>query len=277
MENNSILTHKEMLVINKKLNNKKLSQQDSNCLSRFVRPKLRKISQIDSEYLLKRLSYNPKSRATEEKIRKIILANSNHVQAIILFGSAVQTNYSDYNDIDILVVTQDNLYNNKEKYKKIKEIKSILQEAGITADIQIYSKKTINSSCLHNPTLIYQLNDCKLIYGDINFPKGKKKISNAELHMKLDWSDIYDSNPRGNEIYKALRNTILVRLLLNKIVDNQKLQESLNDELGKNLIERLKNNQETKTDRKIALIYLKDLIKKTREEIKGGLWESIEL
>ena len=95
--------------------------------------------------------------------------------------------------------------------------------------------------------------------------------------MKLDWSDIEDIEPEGIDIYKALRNVILVRLILNKIVDNRKLKESLNDEIGKNLIEKLRNNQESKIERKIALNYLKELSEKTRKEIKGDLWEKIEL
>ena len=95
--------------------------------------------------------------------------------------------------------------------------------------------------------------------------------------MKLDWSDLYNPRPSGQEIYSALRNTVLVRLLLNKIVDNRKLKESLYEELGKNLIERLKNNQESKLDRKIALAFLKDLIEDTRNQIGVELWEKREL
>ena len=69
----------------------------------------------------------------------------------------------------------------------------------------------------------------------------------------------------------------MVRLLLNKVIDNKKLKESLYEELSKNLIERLKNNQQSKEEKRYALNYLKNLIEDTRKQIKGGLWEKIEL
>ena len=55
------------------------------------------------------------------------------------------------------------------------------------------------------------------------------------------------------------------------------LKESLNEEIGKNLLERLKNNQESKVDRKIALSYLNTLLEQTEKEIGNELWEKLEL
>ena len=103
---NPILTAREMEVINKKLNNKRLTQLDSNILTRAIRPKLRQIMNIEADYLLKRLSYNPRYRVIENKIKNIILSNITKVEAIILMGSAVQTSYNEYNDIDIIVITK---------------------------------------------------------------------------------------------------------------------------------------------------------------------------
>lgn len=272
-----ILTNKEKKIIEKKLSNKKLTQIESNRLSKSIRPKLREISLIDSKYLINQLEYSQKVKAIEKRIIKVINNNLEQVNSIILYGSAIQNNYHIYNDIDIIIVTKKQLYIKKrEKWKKIQELKKILKKYSINADIQIYPKKAFLYNSARNPDLIYQLNDYKMIYGKIKLPK-KKEIYNADLHMKLDWSDIYDNRPEGNEIYHALRNTVLVSLLLNKIIDNRKLKESLYEELGKNLIDRLKNNKESKLDRKIALSYLNELIKKTRKEIKGGLWEKIEL
>ncbi len=272
-----IWTPRELQVIRKKISKAKLTQQDSNYLSRYVRPKLKEINSIEAGELLDKLEYNQKAISIENKIKEIILKEIKETDSIILYGSAVQNNYKNYNDIDIIIATKRKIYNTKkEKWKKISELKDILKKYGIIADIQIYSKKALEYNSTRNPDLIYQLEDYKIIYGNLKIPN-KIEIYNADLHMKLDWSKIYDTRPRGNEIYKALRNTILVRLLLNKIVDNKKLKESLYEELGKNLIERLKNNEESKLDRKIALAYLKNLIKKTRDEIKGGLWEKIEL
>ena len=73
MEENKILTKKAIEVINKKLNNRKLTQQDSNYLSRFVRPKLRDITSINANELLKKLEYNPKAISIEKNIKKSII------------------------------------------------------------------------------------------------------------------------------------------------------------------------------------------------------------
>jgi predicted nucleotidyltransferase len=273
-----ILTRKEIEVINKKLLGKKLSQQDSNYLSRYVRPKLREISSIDAKTLLGKLQYSQKSISIENRIKTIILKCLENVSAVILYGSAIQNNYSDYNDIDILIVIKSKIFRNLgDKAKKTKELKKELDKSGINSDIEIYDKKTIKNACLHNPSLIYQLKDHKVIYGQLKLPDKKKEVYNIDLKMKLDWSDIEDIEPEGIDIYKALRNIILVRLILNKIVDNNKLKESLNDEIGKNLIEKLKNNKESKIEKRLALNYLKELSEITRKEIKGGLWEKIEL
>ena len=141
--------------------------------------------------------------------------------------------------------------------------------------VNFISDKTIEKNYSHSPSLIYQLKDKKIIYGKLNL-KNKIELYNIDLKMKLDWSNLED-NPEGIEIYKALRNVILVRLLLNKIVDNRKLKESLNEEIGKNLLERLKNNKESNIDRKIALSCLNTLLEQTEKEIGDELWEKVKL
>ncbi len=273
MIKSNIFTKKELEVIDKKMKNKKLTQVDSNYLTKFIRPKLKEISSIDSKFLLDKMEYNQKIKSIERKSREVILRSVKDVQAIVIYGSAIQTNYKEYNDIDILVVTK-NRISIKEKYKKIIEIKRILSKYQIKADIELYDKKTIEKSYSHSPSLIYQLKDKKIIYGRLNLKK--IELYNIDLKMKLDWSNLED-NPEGIEIYKALRNVILVRLLLNKIVDNRKLRESLNEEIGKNLLERLKNNQESNADKKIALSYLNTLLEQTEKYIGDELWEKIEL
>jgi len=275
MIKSNIFTKKELEVIDKKMKNKKLTQVDSNYLTRFIRPKLKEITLIDSKFLLDKMEYNQKIKSIEGKARKIILRSIKDVQAIVIYGSAIQTNYKEYNDIDILIVTKNKISPIKEKYRKIIEIKKILSKYHIKADIGIYDKKTIEKNYSHSPSLIYQLKDKKIIYGKLNL-KNKIELYNIDLKMKLDWSNLED-NPEGIEIYKALRNVILVRLLLNKIVDNRKLRESLNEEIGKNLLERLKNNQESNVDKKIALSYLNTLLEQTEKEIGDELWEKIEL
>lgn len=271
-----ILTIKERKIIEKRLSNKKLSQIERNRLSRAIRPKLREISLIDSKNILKKIEYNPKIISIENKIISVIKSNIEQVDSIILYGSAIQTNYHEYNDIDIMIVTKSKIYKNEiNKYKKIKEIKDILKNNSIISDIEIISKENLIKSYKNSPTLIYELKDSKIIYGKIKIPN-KIEIYNIDLQMKLDWSEIL-TRQTGKEIYNALRNTILVRLLLNKIIDNSKLKQSLYDELGKNLIEKLKNNKQSNEELKYSISYLKKLIEDTRKQIKGDLWEKIEL
>jgi predicted nucleotidyltransferase len=270
-----IFTEREIEVINKKLKGKKLNQTDSNYIYRFIRPKLKEILTIDAKSILDKMEYNQKIESIEKKIKKIVIEYVEDVYSITLFGSAIQNNYKDYRDIDILIITKKKIYPKiKAKYSKIKELKSILQKQKINADIQIYDKKTIEENYPHSPTLIYQLKDSKAIYGKLKLPD-KIQLHNIDLKMKLDWSNIDGLQPLGEDIYKALRNVILVRLLLNKIVDNKRLKESLDDEVGKNLIEKLKNNQESIIEKRLALNFLKELSEKTRSELKGDLWAKI--
>lgn len=280
MINLNLLTANENRVLNRKLNHKKLTQVEANYLSRAIRPKLKKLEelkQIDLQSLLQKIQYNQKGRAIEVKIKSLIEKSISNLDSIILFGSAIQTNYYSYNDIDVLVIVKDKIWNKeKEKYALIKIIKEKAKDLGLSLDIQILDRKTFYSEYSSSPDLIYQLKDCKIIYGNIQIPK-KISLSKLDLQMKLDWSDTNEITPTGIDIYKALRNTILVRLLFNKVIDNQKLKQELYDEAGKNLIDKLKNGNASNAERKIALSYLNELSRKIREEIMGAQWEKIEL
>lgn len=278
MIKSNIFTRKELEVMNKKLANKQLTQVDSNYLSKFIRPKLREIASLNPKMLLDKIEYNQKIEAIEQRIIKKILTNVKKVSAIILYGSAIQTNYKEYNDIDILIAIKDKVYTNlKEKSQKIKELKEKLKQEDIEADIQIYDKKSIEYGSTHNPTLIYELKDCKIIYGDIKLFNGKKEIYTIDLLKKLDLSDVRETYLQSIELYYALRNIIAINLILKHIVDNHKLKVLLNEEIGKNLVEKLRNNTASKEDKKIALIYLTSLLNSTRAEIRGQPWEKIEL
>lgn len=264
-----ILTAHEIEVMNKKLSGAKINQQDSNYLSKYVRPKLKEIKTINAELLLERLEYNQKAIAIENKLKKIILETINNIDAIIIYGSAIQTNYTDYKDIDVLIVLKNKLYKTlKEESVLINEIK---KKSGLNLDIRIITKKDLLEQYPHNPSLIYQLKDSKIIYGKIKMPQ-KIELYNINLKMKLDWT-IIEEAPKGIELYKALRNVLLIRLLLNKIIDNTKLQEAINEEIGKKLKERIINNKESSEERKLIKYYLKKLIKDTEEKLEGNLWE----
>ena len=276
----NLLTPNENKVLNKKLRNQRLTQIEANYLSRAIRPKLRKLeelNQIDISLIMQRIAYNQKGRAIELKIKNIMQKLINNLDSVIIYGSAIQTNYYSYRDIDVLIITKNKSWDKeKEKYALIKIIKEKAKDLGLILDIQIIARKTFNLDYSSSPDLIYQLKDCKIIYGNIKIPK-KINISKLDLKMKLDWSDIKEVNPSGIEIYKAIRNALLVRLLFNKIIDNQKLRENLYEELGRILIDRLKNDKVSSIERKIALKYLNALSKKIREDIGASTWEKIEL
>ena len=222
---------------------------------------------MNPQELLLKIKYNQKAISIERKIENIILKKIKAIKAIILYGSAIQTNYSEYKDIDILIITKNKVWKNqKEKYNLIKSLK----DNALNLDIQIITEKEFYLQYPHNPSLIYQLKDRKVIYGKINLPK-KIELYNIDLKMKLDWSDVQDNSPQG--IYKSLRNAILVELLLKRIVDNKVLQMEMERKIGKKTIDNLKNNKASIEEKKLAKFRLKNLIKKLENDLKGEIWE----
>lgn len=272
-----ILTLREMRIIKKKINSRSLTQNESNILSKSIRPKLKEISRINSTELLNKLEYNQKAMPIKSKIKKIILEGIPQVDSIILCGSAAQNNYKNYNDIDIIIATKKQLTKSqKKKREMIKNIENAGKEKNLNLDVQIYSKKSILNQYAKNPSLIYQLKDSQIIYGKLKIPN-KISLSNLDLRMKLDWSDSLNVNSKANEIYYAIRNAMLVFLLMNKEVDNYKLKINLVNLIGEVLIKKLRNNQASKSEKKLALSYLNLIINHLETELKNSKWEKIEI
>jgi len=273
MISQSILTKTEQIVIDKKLNNEKLTKQDSYYLAVSIRPKLKQMEKLIKKNILKRIEYNQKAKSIENEIKKLVLEEIDNVKAIILYGSAIQTNYSEYKDIDLLIVTKNKTWHNKwEKLDIIKRIEN--KSKNLNLDIQIIDSKTLKTIYPSNISLIYQIKDSKTIYGKLEIPK-KIKLPKINLKMKLDWSELDSTNPPGDEIYNRIRNTLLVKLILNKIVDNFYLSNYLTEELGKNLITKLKNDNASSIEKKFAINYLKEINNETSKEIDRGQWEKI--
>jgi predicted nucleotidyltransferase len=270
----NIITIREKEIIEKKLRGIQLTQNESNILSKYIRPKLKEISRIDSEEILKKIEYNQKARPLENKIKKIILKHIPNVASIIICGSAIQSNYQKYNDIDLIVAVKKPI-NKEEKRKILNNIEIVEKQECINLDIQIYSKDAIISQYPHNPSLIYQLKDSKIIYGKLDIPK-KISLSPLDLRMKLDWSEA-DNNSKPEEIYYAIRNSLLVLLLMHKKVDNYELKNNMINSLGENIIEKLRNNLVSKSEKKLALSYLKMLVYSLESELKNAKWEKIEI
>lgn len=269
-----VLTDKEIEIIRKKTANEKITQYESNRLSKSIRPKLRQMVEIDAKNILEFISYKPKVKAIENNIKNCILNNINSIDSITLFGSAIITNYLSYNDIDLLIIVKNKFWKNLGgKYDEIIKLKEILKAKRIKADIEIYEKEDFIQSYPSNPSLIYQLKDKKTIYGRLNLPS-EIYLSPLELRMKLDYS-IIEKNARGNEIYKAIRNLALINLILKKIIDNKRLNEDMSNELGINLINSLKLNRESKMQREMARIYLTEMVRRTIGKLKEAKWEKI--
>ncbi|MEK6818661.1 MAG: nucleotidyltransferase domain-containing protein [Nanoarchaeota archaeon] len=275
-ETSKIFTKGELKVMNKRLRNERLTQQDSNYLSKFIRPKLREIRGTNADYLLNGLEYNQKALSIENKIREELMKKIKEVDSITLYGSVVQNNYKKYNDIDILVLVNKKFWNKLgEKYRTILEIKKMLKKRSIRVDLEIYYKNDFERAYFSSPSLIYQLKDRKTIYGNLDL-SNKFEISKIDLRMKADYS-IIEEDSSSLEIYKAIRNIILIRLILMKVVDNNELYKTINEELGGNLVMRLKENRASSIDRKIAIMHLHNLLKLTLKYLEKQKWEKIKL
>ena len=268
-----ILTDRENSIITKKIKGLSLTQNESNILSKTIRPKLIEIRSIDANSLLTKIEYNQKARAIENKIKILIKETIPKVGTIILCGSAIQTNYKEYNDIDVIIATK-NMIDKKEKYDLIDKIRKSAKKYGVTLDIQIYAKDSIIKQYSYSPSLIYQLKDSKVIYGKIKLPT-KINLSRLDLMMKLDWSDISSVYSEGKEIYQDIRNAMLVLLLMNKKIDNIELKNSLINILGADLVNRLKTNTASKSEKKIAFSYLRLFVNYLEKELKNPKWEKI--
>ena len=277
MLENKIFTQKAIEIINKRLRNEKLTQQDSNYLSRFVRPKLRGIVSINAEALLNKLEYNPKALSIERKIKDIILNNIPEVNLIIICGSAVQTSYKEYNDIDVIVATKSIVTRSlKKKSELIEKIKGFGKKENINLDIQIYAKDSILAQYSSNPSLIYQLKDSKIIYGKLKLPS-RISLSSLNLKMKLDWSEGLTIYSEASEIYYAIRNAMIVLLLMNKKIDNYQLRQNLINLLGFDLFVNLRNNRASEIEKKLVLNYLNSLTNYLEIKLNKPKWEKIEL
>lgn len=269
-----LLTQREITTINKKLGNKKLTQQDSNYLSRFVRPKLKEMAQLDAELLLNQLKYNQRAISIEKKIISLILKNIKFVSSITIYGSAIYTNYTDYKDIDVLVVVKKTSWN--KLGEKLLLAKKIEKASNLKLDIKIYTEDFIYHSYQNNISLIYELASSKTIYGIIKHPK-KVLISPLYLRMQADYSvmvldniaELGLTNISARDIYSAIRNLQIIKLIMYKIVDNCRLNKLMYEDLGKNILTQLRSNNASLKVKEIAHIYLEELYMETMKKIEN--------
>ncbi|MBI4454091.1 nucleotidyltransferase domain-containing protein [Candidatus Woesearchaeota archaeon] len=269
-----LLTNREIIAINKKLGNKKLTQQDSNYLSRFVRPKLKEIAQLDAELLLNQLEYNQQAISIEKKIISLILKNITSVSSITIYGSAIYTNYTGYKDIDVLVVVKNPSWN--KLGEKLLMEKKIEKTSKLKLDIKIYTEDFIYHSYSNNISLIYELASSKTIYGIIKHPK-KVLISPLYLRMQADYSvmvldniaEIGLTHISARDIYSAIRNLLIIKLISYKVVDNCRLNKVMYEDLGKNILAKLRSNNASLKVKEIAHLYLEELYMEIMKKIEN--------
>jgi len=83
------------------------------------------------------------------------------VEVVVVYGSAVQTNYKEYNDIDVLVITKKKVWKNSaERYNLISSVVRSGEKIGLSLDIQIVDKKSfVIKGMTYAPTKVGQSPD----------------------------------------------------------------------------------------------------------------------
>lgn len=260
-----ILSPKEIQTLIKRLKNKPITQTESNYLSRSIRPKLQAAEQAASLNLLPKINYKRKKyQRSDIYLKKQILnaAPKNmrpDIEAIILYGSYLENNRTDYNDIDILIVL------NKKTWKNLKE-KSLLKEkieknTNIPVDITLLTSKELKESLPYNPILQNQLQTHKLLHGKIKLSKITKinkpylyKLS-GEIEAIKELSD--SMSPR--QLYYGIRTALAILFFLQKTLNNKKIIQEIKQNIGEKTFNGLKQDTLTKLQKQIVLLYLNHL------------------
>ncbi len=267
-----ILSNKEIEVVLKRLNNKHITQTESNYLSRSIRPKLKSAEFAASTKLLSLLDYRRKKYEREDSLlrKKIISALQyiNNVKTVIVFGSYVRNNHANYRDIDIMVVVNKKIWKSLiEKNKLEKNIEKIID---IKTDVNLLIYRELINMFPYSPLLQTELEDHKLIYGDIKLKK-KIIVDKPYLYRKLletEYVIELGKKIKPRYIYNAIRNCLSTELFLKNIVDNKLIIKTIENNIGKLTSENLLSNKTNLVQRDIALRYLKYLYKKLIKELK---------
>src|SRR3989338_4507332 len=268
-----ILSNKEIEAVLKRLDNKHITQTESNYLSRSVRPKLMSAEFAASAGLLSLLGYRRKKyerndRLLMEKIVKSVGNIIKNVQAIILFGSYVRNGHTDYRDIDIMIVVRKKLWKSLAEKRRLEA--NIEQSIGIRTDISLVDYGELRNMFPYSPLLQTELEDHKLIYGDIALT-GKIIIDRTYLYRKLLETEYVlelGRKIRPRYVYNALRNCLSIKLFLKGIIDNKRIIKTIEDNIGKSTAKSLIEDKSDVLQRDIALKYLEHLYNGLMEGLK---------
>lgn len=259
-----VLSPREIDVVLKRLNNKHLTQTESNYLSRSIRPKLKSAEYAVSNGLISLLEYRRKKYEREDNILRKKIVSALHdiissVKAVILFGSYVRNNHTNYRDIDVMIILNKKLWKiSAERYRLKRKIE---KNSDIKIDVNLLSYDELKSALPYSPLLQTQLEDCKIIYGDVELT-GKRIISRAYLHRKLletDYVIELGKNIKPRYIYNAIRNCLSIELFLKRLVKNKLIITAIEDNIGRTTAISLLENNATETQIDIALGYLRYL------------------
>lgn len=266
-----LLTHRQLEVILKRLNRKKLTQVEANYLSRYIRPKLlasRFIAEIKLYELIEdprknafyglygiskhaEVYVNGESQILKERIepaKEIVKQFSERFKAskILLFGSFLTK--QKFNDIDILVVSKE--YADKDT---ISEDKFHLQFAE-AEDSDPLLFRSISKICVSNYALSEQVYKYKPTFNDF-----------LEFHFLID--ELL-SKSHSSIILNKLRHLVLLSNYINNttILDAVALEAELNKIFGVQYTY-LKEKKYSKVNSKNILSIIKPIIISALKEI----------
>ncbi len=268
-----ILSKKEIEVVIKRLNNKHLTQTESNYMSRSIRPKLKAARFAANSDILSLLDYRRKKYEREHNIlnEEIICAVKKHakrIRAIAIFGSYVRNHHTAYRDIDILVVLDKALW--KKIWERDALKKKIEADCNMQVDVQLTEYSSLKRMFPYSPLLQTELENQDVIYGSLDL---KKKIIPNKRHLYIDLLEIeifleLAKSIEPKYIYNAIRMCLSIELFLQKQVNNAMIIETIEQNIGKTTADSLRNNTANKMQKEIAVRYLKHLYKMLEKILK---------
>jgi predicted nucleotidyltransferase len=269
-----ILSKREIEVVRKRLNNEHITQTESNYMSRSIRPKLRSAEFLVATKMLSLLDYRRKRYEREDNVLKDKLVEgiekcieADLVKAIVLFGSYVRNNHSNYRDIDVMVVLKRKLWKTSAEKNKIKRhIESLID---VKLDITLVVYNELVKILPYSPLLQSELEYSKIIYGGIRLEE-KKVVDKKYLYKKLLEVEYVLELKKINSkyIYNAIRSCLSIRLFIDKKVSNKLVIKTIEDNIGRITSEALIENKVNKVQREIGTRYLKYLYEELSETLK---------
>ena len=262
VELDPILSRREIEVVIKRLENKHITQTESNYLSRSVRPKLRSADYACKNQILDQLAYRRNKHERQRRIigkRILFSLNGKDVKAILLFGSYVRNRHTNYRDIDALIIFNKKYWSNLHEKNELK--KQIEKDSGMNIEATLTTYQDLAKLWPYSPLLRTELEEYERVYGDINLDSDII-INTRYLYSRLlevdtiieMWSEL---DPRF--IYNALRSCISIRLFLGRIINNRSIIKTIEDNIGKATANSLIENTASTTQKKMALLFLKYL------------------